>query len=272
MKPHYHLAQVNIARARAPLEDPIMAGFVEQLGVINALADSSPGFVWRLQSETGDNTYLRPYDDPLIIFNLSVWESVDALKQYVYRTQHAAAVRDRKLWFEKMDAAHFALWWIPSGHTPSVEEAKQRLLYRQRHGDSAIAFSFANRYDAPPAPSVQEGNDLPAPLNCDGRVFVLHSHSALGDCGPQTQFRYRQQGSRIWATYDGGGVQFGSLVAVSGPDGHLRGGYQHLTSTNEVRMGSYVGTAELLPNAKIVIREEWQTQRGKGESVLEELN
>ena len=83
-----------------------MAGFVNQLPEINALADGSPGFIWRLQSEAGDNTYLRPYDDPLIIFNLSVWESVDALKQYVYRSQHAAAVRNRKLWFEKMDTDH----------------------------------------------------------------------------------------------------------------------------------------------------------------------
>ena len=273
-KSHYHLAQVNIARARAPLEDPVMAGFVNQLPVINALADSSPGFIWRLQSETGDNTYLRPYDDSLIIFNLSVWESVNALKQFVYRSEHAAAVRDRKLWFEKMDVAHFALWWIPAGHNPPVEEAKERLLYRQQHGESTMAFSFAHPYEMPLEPEIDPQSETlgSIPLNFDGSVFALGSRSELGDCGRQTLFQYRQQGVRVWATYKGDGVRFGSLVAVTDSAGCLHGCYQHLTSTNEVRVGRYLGTPESLPNAKIVIREEWRTNSGDGQSVLEELN
>src|SRR5215471_11572529 len=269
-KPHYYLAQVNIARARAPLEDPVMAGFVNQLSVINALADSSPGFVWRLQSETGDNTYLRPYDDALIIFNLSVWESVNTLKQYVYRSEHVAAVRDQKLWFEKMEAAHFALWWIPAGHIPSVEEAKQRLLYRQQHGESAVAFSFGHPYEMPLEPEIDPRNETlgSIPLNYDGRIFALRSRSELGDCGLQTLFHYRQQGVRVWATYEGDGVRFGSLVAVTDGAGCLHGCYQHLTSANGLRVGRYLGTPEPLPNAKIVIREEWRTSSGVGQSFL----
>jgi hypothetical protein len=271
---HYHLAQVNIAHARAPLEDPIMAGFIDQLPEINALADGSPGFIWRLQSEAGDNTYLRPYDDPLIIFNLSVWESVDALKQYVYRSQHAAAVRSRKQWFEKMDTDHFALWWIPAGHTPSVEEAKQRLLYRQEHGDTALAFSFTHPDEMPPQPGIDlpDENHVTMPLNYDGRIFALHSRSDLGDCGRQTLFRYRQQGFRLWATYEGDGVRFGSLVAVCDSGGQLHGCYQHLNSSDELRVGRYVGIPELLPNSKIAIREYWETTSGDGQSVLEQLN
>src|SRR6059058_5838471 len=95
----YKVAQVNIARMRAPLDDPVMAGFVARLAEINALADRSPGFVWRLQTEEGDATYLRPYDDDRILFNLSVWENVEALKAYVYRTAHAELIKGRRSWF-----------------------------------------------------------------------------------------------------------------------------------------------------------------------------
>src|SRR5882762_2733017 len=101
MKSHqYHLAQVNIAHMIAPLDDPLMAGFVARLDEINALADDSPGFIWRLQSE-GDApaTYLRPYDDDRILFNLSVWESVGQLKEYVYKTAHGEVMRQRRQWF-----------------------------------------------------------------------------------------------------------------------------------------------------------------------------
>ena len=271
---HYHLAQVNVARARAELEHPIMAGFVNQLPAVNALADSSPGFVWRLGLETGDNTYLRPYDDPLIIFNLSLWQSVDALKRYVYRSQHGAAVRNRKVWFERMEAPHFALWWVPAGHVPSVEEAKQRLRYRQEHGDSAIAFSFAQPYDMPSQPDhdLADGHHARSPLNYDGRLFALRDRSELGDCGCGTVFQYRQEGSRVWATYEGDGVRFGSLVAVCDVNGYLHGCYQHLSSKHELRIGCYVGVPELLPDSRMVIRENWRTDSGQGHSVLEQLD
>jgi len=147
---NYHLAQVNIARMLAPLEDPLMADFVALLDDINALADRSPGFVWRLQTESGNATYIRPYVDDRIIVNLSVWESVEHLKDYVYRSAHAEVMRRRSQWFEKFDGPYLALWWIEAGHIPTVEEAKERLDHLRKHGESEFAFSLKRVY-APPA-------------------------------------------------------------------------------------------------------------------------
>ncbi|HSP16689.1 MAG TPA: DUF3291 domain-containing protein [Thermoanaerobaculia bacterium] len=140
--PPYHLAQVNIARMKAPLESPVMEGFVARLAEINALADASPGFVWRLQTEAGNATYLRPYADDRILFNLSVWESVEALKDYVYRTAHAELLKGRRSWFEQFDGSTVALWWMPAGQLPTVEEAKERLAHLDSRGPSPFAFTF----------------------------------------------------------------------------------------------------------------------------------
>lgn len=148
--PGWQLAQVNIARMVAPLDSPVMAGFVAKLDELNALADRSPGFVWRFQDDTGNATYLRPYADDRIIFNLSVWESPDRLKAYVYRTGHADMIRQRQQWFEPGAAANMALWWIPAGTRPTVDEAKARLEHLRQHGPSAHAFGF--RSIIPPAP------------------------------------------------------------------------------------------------------------------------
>jgi len=137
-----HIAQVNIGRMRAALEDPLMRGFVERLAEINAVADSSPGFVWRLQTEEGNATYLRPYDDDRILFNLSVWETIEDLKDYVYRSAHKEVLRRRHDWFEKLEAAAVALWWVPAGHIPSVDEAKKRLEHLRKNGPTAFAFTF----------------------------------------------------------------------------------------------------------------------------------
>lgn len=137
-----HIAQVNIARMKAPLDSPVMAGFVNRLEEINALADGSPGFVWRLQTPEGNATYLRPYDDERIIFNMSVWETIDALKTYVYRTSHAELLRDRRSWFEHFDGVYAALWWAPAGHIPTIEEAKERLAHLEEHGPTEYAFTF----------------------------------------------------------------------------------------------------------------------------------
>jgi len=144
----YHLAQVNIARMKAPLDDPIMASFVARLADINALADQSPGFVWRLQTEEGNATYLRPYDDDRILFNLSVWESVEQLKDYVYRSVHGEVMRRKKEWFQKFDGMYLALWWVKAGHVPTVAEAKQRLAYLQAHGETQHAFTFKQLFPA----------------------------------------------------------------------------------------------------------------------------
>ena len=124
---NYHLAQINIARMLAPIDNPLMAEFVAQLAPVNALADQSPGFVWRLQSENGDATSIKVYDDDMIIINLTVWESVEALREFVYQGAHHGVLRDRKRWFEKFAGPYYALWWVPAGVLPSPEEGKQRL-------------------------------------------------------------------------------------------------------------------------------------------------
>ena len=147
----WHLAQVNVARMRAPLEDPVMSAFVEQLDFVNALADRSPGFVWRLQTESGNATDVRAYEDALILFNVSVWESLEALRAYVYGSAHREPLRERKQWFVPMDTAHLALWWVPAGHRPSVEEATERLEHLRRHGPGPTAYSFAKAFDPPAA-------------------------------------------------------------------------------------------------------------------------
>jgi hypothetical protein len=144
----FHLAQVNIARMLAPLDDPIMAGFVARLDEINALADGSPGFVWRFQTAEGNATAVRPYDDERVLFNLSVWETLDDLRQYVYRSAHSQLIGQRKDWFSKFDMAYLALWWVPAGHIPAVEEAKQRLEHLRQQGETAEAFTFKKIFAA----------------------------------------------------------------------------------------------------------------------------
>lgn len=138
----FHIAQVNIGRIKAPLEDPIMAGFVGRLDEINALADASPGFVWRLQAGEGNATYFRPYNDDRIIMNMSVWETLDALRNYVYRTVHAELIRQRQNWFEKFVGSYIALWWVPVGHTLGIDEAKKRIAHLDANGPTQFAFTF----------------------------------------------------------------------------------------------------------------------------------
>ncbi|HEX3594081.1 MAG TPA: DUF3291 domain-containing protein [Polyangiaceae bacterium] len=137
-----HIAQINVGRMVAPLADPVMAGFASRLDAINALADAYPGFVWRLRSEAGDATAIRAFDDPLVLVNMSVWESIDALHAYVYRSDHVALVRDRKKWFVPMSGPYYALWWVAPGHRPSVQEGKERLECLAAHGPSEHAFWF----------------------------------------------------------------------------------------------------------------------------------
>ena len=159
----YELAQLNIAVMKEPLDSPHMADFVANLDRINALAESSPGFVWRLQTEEGDATALRPLGDSTLV-NMSVWEDVAALNQYVYKTAHVEIMRRRKEWFERMSEAHMVLWWVPQGHRPSVVQAVERLQLLRKHGPSADAFTF--RHAVPP-PDAQEqtisfGDECPA--------------------------------------------------------------------------------------------------------------
>ncbi len=141
-----HLAQINIGRIKAALEDPVMAGFVARLEDINALADRSDGFVWRLQGGEGNATYLRPFDDDRIVVNMSVWESIERLRAYVYSSAHAEVLRQRREWFEKFDGVMLALWWIPAGRIPSIDEAKKRLASIERHGPTSFAFTFKTAF------------------------------------------------------------------------------------------------------------------------------
>jgi hypothetical protein len=150
----HHLAQVNIARVRAPIDSPQLADFVAGLEPINALADASPGFVWRLQTDAGDATAIRPYDDDRIMVNMSVWTSVEELKAFVHGPEHRAYLARRREWFERMDEAIVALWWVEAGHLPTVDEAKDRLALLDRVGPSPAAFTFRTAF---PAPEVAAG-------------------------------------------------------------------------------------------------------------------
>jgi hypothetical protein len=156
MQAPWQLAQVNIGRVRGEMTDPVMAEFVARLPDINALADQSPGFVWRLQTEDGDATAVRPYADARILINLSVWADLAALRAYVYRSAHASVMRRRREWFERFDGVYVALWWVPAGHRPSVEEAAARLAHLQAHGPTPYAFSFTRPFDAEGRPAPQE--------------------------------------------------------------------------------------------------------------------
>lgn len=145
----HNLAQVNIARMNADLDDPIMSGFAQRLDEINALADGSKGFVWRFQTEAGDTTYLRPFDDQRILFNMSVWETLEDLKGYVYTSKHIELLKSKANWFKKLGETHLALWWILKGHTPTVDEALEKLRYIKANGPSPAAFTFAHAYPKP---------------------------------------------------------------------------------------------------------------------------
>ena len=154
----YHVAQVNIGKVKAPVDHPIMADFMNGLEEINALADRSPGFVWRLQTTEGNATYFRPYpEDDRILLNMSVWRSIEELKHYVYRTAHAEFLRRRHEWFEVFAGTYTALWWVPAGHIPGIDEARKRLAHLDANGPTEFAFTFQNTF--PPDPAFQQRID-----------------------------------------------------------------------------------------------------------------
>ncbi len=148
MKKH-HLAQVNIAQAKDEMDTNVMKGFVSRLDEINAIADNSPGFIWRLQSESGDSTSFRVFDDSLLLVNLSVWKNLEDLKSFVYKSRHVELIRDREAWFDKLKSVHQVLWWIPIGHIPTPEEAKDKLKYLRKNGPSQEAFTFGSAFEQP---------------------------------------------------------------------------------------------------------------------------
>jgi len=137
-----HLAQLNIARLKAPLTDPRVAEFVDNLALVNGIAERSPGFVWSLKDENGVATSFAVSDDPLVIPNLSVWESAADLEHFVFNTLHRRFYQKRAAWFEVMDEPYLVFWRIPAGETPTLEDALARLARYRREGASADAFGW----------------------------------------------------------------------------------------------------------------------------------
>ncbi len=122
MSATWHLAQVNIGRFVAPADDPRVKPFFDALDRINAVAEQSPGFVWRLTGEGNDATDLQPTPDPLLAINMSVWTDAESLFDFVYRTAHTPVMAKRRDYFERFDGAYQALWWIPAGEIPSESD------------------------------------------------------------------------------------------------------------------------------------------------------
>ncbi len=146
----HHLAQVNVSRLIAPIDAPGTADFVAALAPVNARADRATGFVWRLQTDDGDATAVRAFDDPLVIVNLSVWESIEALEAFAYRDEgHRVVLRRRREWVARHVERHRALWWIPVGPTPTADEAVARLTHLRVNGPTERAFTFRDRFSAP---------------------------------------------------------------------------------------------------------------------------
>ena len=156
----YHLAQLNIGIATAPLDSDVMADFMNNLDRINALAESSPGFVWRLKADDGNATSLRPIDDKTMV-NMSVWTDAQSLSAFVFRTAHVEFMRRRREWFERMPTAYLVLWWVPEGHIPTTDEAVARLEHLKAHGATPHAFNFRFVFPPPGAPQP----DTPAAID-----------------------------------------------------------------------------------------------------------
>jgi hypothetical protein len=159
--PSFHLVQLNIARLVAPLDSPVLADFIANLDRINAIADEVRGLVWRLQTDGGDATAIKYFGEDFIV-NMSVWDSIQSLHDYVYRSEHIEVMRRKTEWFQKLGEAHMVLWWVPAGHIPSLKEAEARLHHLREHGPTAEAFTFKKSYPAPGFEGAQES------LNIDG--------------------------------------------------------------------------------------------------------
>jgi hypothetical protein len=168
---NYHIAQVNIARLRAPLYSGELADFVASLAPVNASADRASGFVWRLQDEDGDSTSIRGFDWDIaqsagVIVNMSVWETIEDLSDWVQGTMHRSVLLQRRKWFERVVEATTAIWWIPAGHEPTVVEAEARLMALRNQGPTEFAFTFRTIFDPPDQ------------LECSSRVRTDSEHGS----------------------------------------------------------------------------------------------
>jgi hypothetical protein len=147
----YELAQLNIGVIKSPMDSPVMAEFAANLERINAMAESAAGFVWRLQTDDGDATAIRPFDNDNMLINMSVWQDIESLSAYVYKSAHVEIMRRRREWFERMEQAFLVLWWMPKGHRPSVSEAIEKLELLRAKGPTADAFTFREPFPSPGA-------------------------------------------------------------------------------------------------------------------------
>lgn len=146
--PAYHIAQFNAAPLIAPIDDPRTKEFADAIDAINALAEASPGFVWRMQTEDGDATGIRIDDNPQMLVNMSVWEDIDALYKYAYKSDHASFFKRRREWFNRWDRPSPVLWWIPEGYIPTLDDALERLSHLEAEGPTPYAFNFKTRFTA----------------------------------------------------------------------------------------------------------------------------
>ncbi|MGQ3677975.1 DUF3291 domain-containing protein [Tenacibaculum discolor] len=146
----YHIAEINVARMKGVnIKDPIMKEFVDNLDRVNDLAENSDGFVWRLKDENNDATSFNPYNDEQVIINVSIWESIETLGDFVYKTFHTDFLKRRKEWFHSYGKVYTAMWWVPEGEYPTIQEAVDKLDYLQKNGASEVAFDFRNKIPMP---------------------------------------------------------------------------------------------------------------------------
>ena len=146
----HQLAQINIGRMRGVnINDPIMKEFVDNLEMVNNLAESSPGFIWRLKVDNNNATNFNPFNDDQVIINVSVWASINELEQFVFRTLHTDFLRRRKEWFQAFGKVYTGMWWIPARRFPSVQDSIEKLKYLQSNGPTQTVFNFKTKFPQP---------------------------------------------------------------------------------------------------------------------------
>ncbi|MFG1667542.1 DUF3291 domain-containing protein [Streptomyces sp. Y7] len=163
----FALAQVNIGRLKAPLDSPQLKDFIDHLDPVNADAEAADGFVWRLQSDSGDATDVSVFGDEWLIINLTMWRDTNALTAYMYQGRHREMLARRREWFERVQEAMTALWWVPAGHRPTVAEAESRLLHLRTNGPTPYAFTLRTSF--PPQGAEPVLGEVPEGLGCSGR-------------------------------------------------------------------------------------------------------
>lgn len=142
----YQLAQLNIAKTVFAIDSAELAGFVQNLDRINRIAEKSEGFVWRLKDDSNNAMNLRMFNDSSLLINMSVWEDIESLFQFVYQSEHVEIFKRRREWFPAMTEMHMCLWYVPEGHLPDIAEAEERLSYLRKNGETPYSFTFRKRF------------------------------------------------------------------------------------------------------------------------------